>query len=166
MKSNRKWYESRAHSQSPIPLPAWDWFLATDSYCLVPQAPRIYPLSALPWGQSCKQLEVRPNWFAIALCSWLRSGWDGARVRCMPHSIMKSWQLYGAFSRPLKRASHSQSRYWEFLSMKVETTWGSHICCGLGQQTLGKATLPSPPPARLLLNHFVLSSTNYVAGST
>lgn len=147
----------------PLILTAW-----------YPKPHPVYPLSALPWDQKPQAVggEAQLIGHSPLLLAGVGVGW----VRCMPHSIMKrnravviptqSWQLYGTFSRQLKGASRSQSRYWEFLSMKVETTWGSHICCGLGQQTLGKAILPSPPPARLLLNHFVLSSTNYVAGST
>ena len=37
---------------------------------------------------------------------------------------------------------------------------------GVGAADPWEGNMPSPPPARLLLNNFVLSSTNYVAGST
>ena len=125
-----------------------------------------------------KLLRVRPSWSAIALCSWLGPGWEWGQGQvpapCRheeeqgcghPHPELAAlWHIQQATQQgPL---THTQSRHREFLSMEVEIIWGSHICCGLEQQTLGKGILTSPPPARLLLNHFSLSSTNYVAGST
>lgn len=144
MKSNRTMvYESRAHSQSPIPLPAYDWFLATDSYCLVPQAPPSIPLVSPA---------LRPEapsswrWLAIALCSWLGSGWDGSGACPTP-----SWRGTGRWSSPPRAGSstahsagnskgllaHSQGTE-NFSAWKLKPLEGHTSAVGWGSRPLGR----------------------------
>lgn len=69
MKSNRKWYESRAHSQSPIPLPAWDWPLILTAWYPKPHAytpcqscPEARAASSWRWGPTDLPLPSAPGW--------------------------------------------------------------------------------------------------------
>lgn len=48
-----------AHTQSPLPLPAQDWFLAMDSCSLVPWAPpSLPPCQPFPKTRSHKQVKT------------------------------------------------------------------------------------------------------------
>lgn len=150
MKSNRTMvYESRAHSQSPIPLPAYDWFLATDSYCLVPQAPPSIPLvspalrpeapSSWRWGPTDWPLPSAPGWG--------RGGMGQGSAACPT----PSWRGTGQWSSPPRAGSstahsagnskgplaHSQGTE-NFSAWKLKPLEGHTSAVGWGSRPLGR----------------------------
>lgn len=69
-----------AHTQSPLPLPAQDWFLAMDSCSLVPRAPpSLPPCQPFPETRSHKQVKtVESEAQLICHCPLLLAGaWVG-----------------------------------------------------------------------------------------
>lgn len=146
----------------------------TDSWALIYSLvswapPRLPPCQPCPLTRSHNQLTLIgaeahiPGLPLPSALGW-RLGGSVGRVRCTPMPSMARARLYSsqprADSTVVNSAGNSAgasqplpSQVLEFLSMKVKISWGSHIYCGLGQQTLKEGSLTSPPPARLLLYH-------------